>query len=304
MTTRMTRPPIGESISGLLVLYKEVGPGSQSLLGAVKKLAGTRRVGHGGTLDPFASGVLPVAVGRATRLMDRLHSFPKEYVAELVLGLETSTDDLEGEVVRALPPPVLQLQRVRQVALRFTGELRQAPPAYSAVRTGGRRAYELARKGEPVKLPERRVRVYSLEILSINADRVTFRVSCSAGTYVRSLGRDIASGLGTVGHLTRLTRTRVGPLLLEHALTLDETKKTVQLLGLSSVLHSPDFLLEGVSAVRLDARAAAATRDGRIVALDTVLEDGTLVRGYDETGKLLACLESSGGGLRSRLLLQ
>ncbi len=301
---RATRSPIADPVSGLLVLYKEVGPGSQSLLGAIRKLAATKRVGHGGTLDPFASGVLPVAVGRATRLMDRLHSFPKEYVAELALGLETSTDDLEGEVIREVLPPALEPDRIREASLHFTGELRQSPPMYSAVRTGGKRAYELARQGEPVKLPERQVQVYSLEILSIHADRVTFRVSCSTGTYVRSLGRDIARALGTAGHLTRLTRTRVGPLSLEHALTLDETKNSVQALGLRSVLHSPDVLLEGLSAVSLDAQAAAATRGGRVVTMGTVPEDGTLVRGYDETGKLLACLESSGGGLRPRLLLQ
>ncbi|MDQ3856623.1 MAG: tRNA pseudouridine(55) synthase TruB, partial [Chloroflexota bacterium] len=177
-----------EGPSGFLVLYKPVGPTSQSLVNQVRGLLGVRRVGHTGTLDPFAAGVLPVAVGRANRLIERVHAYSKCYRAVLRFGVRTTTADLEGEVVKIDPGIPPALAAVQSVLPSFLGEIEQTPPAYSAAKVGGRRAYHLARAGETVQLKPRRVTIHSLEVLSYRGDQLVLDVTCSTGTYVRALG--------------------------------------------------------------------------------------------------------------------
>jgi tRNA pseudouridine55 synthase len=289
--------------SGFLVVYKPVGPGSQRLLGPLRRLTHTRRVGHVGTLDPFASGVLPVAVGRSTRLIETLHAEPKEYRAELRLGLETTTGDLEGEVTRQSDPPALSRDDIRSALGRFVGELWQTPPAHSAIKVGGRRSYELARRGEPAELPARRVRVHNLSLVSLEADRLTFDVACSSGTYVRSLGRDLALALGSVGSLTRLVRTRVGPFGLADARTLEELEAAVSRLGLSAALLPPDAALAGFPALALSPEETRAIRNGAPIPAPQATPDGP-ARGYEPEGVLLALLEPRAGTLAARALLK
>ena len=291
------------SPSGFVLLYKPVGPGSQSLLGSIRRLAGTRRVGHGGTLDPFALGLLPVAVGRATRLVDRLHSFPKTYEAELRLGIETDTLDVEGEVLSEVDPPPLVEAEVRRRLDGFLGVREQIPPAYSAARVAGRRAYDLARAGQEVALAPRTISIHELSLLGLGADRLTFRVRCTSGTYVRALGRDIALALGTVGHLTRLIRTGVGPFRLGDALTVAEVQGLVARFGLGRALLPPDALLEDLPCVGLTEPEVALVLNGAMVPHDG-LPSGTRVRAYGGDGRLLAVLEAMQSGLRPRLLLQ
>ncbi|MEJ7653575.1 MAG: tRNA pseudouridine(55) synthase TruB [Chloroflexia bacterium] len=160
------------------------------MVSQVRRFSETRRVGHIGTLDPFASGVLPIAVGRATRLADTLHTFPKTYLADIRFGLGTTTRDIEGEPVGDYNPHTPTRDEVEHALLRFVGEIEQTPPAFSAARIGGRRAHELARAGEEVHLEPRRVTIYSATVRSRRRDRVEIEVECSTGTYIRSLAVD------------------------------------------------------------------------------------------------------------------
>lgn len=206
---------------GIFALAKERGPTSHDLVDFVRKLLPRgARVGHGGTLDPFAEGVLPICVGGATRLADRVGEGSKVYLAELRLDATTATGDLDGEVVaRHARPADFETAGIEAAAAELTGEIMQVPPAYSAVRVGGKRAYELARAGEAPELAARPVTIHRIELLEVGWPRVRFRVECGRGTYVRVLGEDLGKAVGAGGHLTRLVRERVGPLVLAEAST-------------------------------------------------------------------------------------
>ncbi len=299
----MTRSP--SALSGFLNVYKPVGPGSQSLLGAIRRVAGTRRVGHGGTLDPFASGVLPVAIGRSTRLIERLHSHPKSYVAQLRLGLATSTCDVEGEVTEERPVPALTLSEIESALAGFVGEIEQVPPAYSAARVSGRRAYELARSGGDVALRPRRVHIHDLRLVEWSGGRLVFEVTCSSGTYVRSLGADIARSLGTVGYLARLTRTRVGPFDLAGTWTLDEVRRAGSPESLARLLVPPDVLLYDLPALPLSPDESSRLLSGGFTPREGASPPrGRLLRAYTPDGELLGLVESTEPGLEMRLLLK
>lgn len=291
-------------ISGFVLLYKPVGPGSQKLLGTVRRVAGTRRVGHCGTLDPFASGLLPIAVGRATRLVDRVHQFPKTYEADLQLGVETDTLDLEGAPNRSIgPPPVLSPEGIEACLQSLRGPIRQVPPAFSAARIAGQRAYQLARRGQDLTIASRSVEVYDLSLTSVSTTAIGLRVTCSSGTYVRALGRDIAQALGTDGHLTRLVRTQVGPFSLRQAVTSEELERLAARLGIGSLLVSPEVLYHHSPAVVLSADQAALVRNGAPIPSSHSLPIGTMVRAYED-GELLALMTSAESTLTSTLLLK
>ncbi len=213
-------------LSGWIILDKPVGMGSTNCVGWVKRAlreAGEARtrVGHGGTLDPLASGVLPIAIGEATKLAGHMLGATKAYDFTIAFGAETDTLDLEGKVIASSdhrPTPA----EIEAMLPRFTGPIEQVPPAFSALKVDGRRAYDLARKGEEVVLKSRAVTVHALTILpGTGEDQVTLSATVSKGTYIRSLARDIARALGTVGHVTMLRRTRAGPFGLERAISLD-----------------------------------------------------------------------------------
>src|SRR5215468_11194337 len=199
---------------GLVIVDKPSGLTSHDVVARIRRLAGTRRVGHAGTLDPMATGVLVVGVGKATRLLGHLALTEKEYLATIGLGQATGTGDAEGTVVSAAPAGELTLARVRAAAAALTGEIQQVPPAVSAIKVGGRRAYQLAREGQAPALAPRAVTVHEFTISDPRpAGRglldVTAAVRCSSGTYVRALARDLGESLGVGGHLTMLRRTRV-----------------------------------------------------------------------------------------------
>lgn len=300
----MPAPCPSPPLSGFVLLYKPVGPGSQALLSTVRRLAGTRRVGHAGTLDPLASGLLPVAVGRSTRLIDRLHLHPKTYEAELRLGIETDTLDLEGAVVATSPVPRLDPATVDRCFAAFLGEQQQRPPMYSAIRVAGQRSYDLARSGRVTDPPSRMIHIHDLSLLDLRPDRLRFRVTCSTGTYVRSLGRDVARALGTTGHLTRLLRTRVGPFILRDALTADELRANAERLGFPALLLPPDVVLGDLPAVLLDTAQERRVLQGMPIPARTDLPPETEVRAYGEDGRLLALLRVAESGLAPSLLLK
>lgn len=216
-----------QSIEGVLVIDKPLGLSSMQVCAIVrgKLRAGGApkrvKVGHGGTLDPLASGVLVVLVGRATKRCDQVMAGVKGYETTIDLSRLSSTDDLEGEMtdVGVASPP--NAEQVRAACERWIGDVMQAPPAYSAIKVNGQRAYKMARRGEEVKLDARPIRIDSIEVLSYEWPMLTVRVVCGKGTYIRSLGRDIGSEMGVGGVLTALRRTRVGRFTIEQAVTLE-----------------------------------------------------------------------------------
>ena len=205
-----------EPQSGLLLVDKPAGITSHDVVHRVRRAIGVKRVGHAGTLDPMATGLLVLGVGRATRLLRFLADMPKVYEGSGVLGVETNTLDAEGEVTRESPVAVSEPE-LRAAMSALTGEIEQAPPAYSAVKVGGERLYRSARRGEPVEAPPRRVRVDGFDLLGFEPPGFDFRVQCSSGTYVRSLVADVGARLGTGAHLSALRRTAIGSFRVEDA---------------------------------------------------------------------------------------
>jgi len=221
---------------GFLLIDKHDGPTSHDVVDAVRRLTGERRVGHAGTLDPFATGLLIVGVAReATREFPKLVGLDKEYEATFVLGASSDTDDRTGKITDETNIPTFSAADVKQTMEKFTGEIEQMPPAYSAIKVGGRKSYEAARQGETLELKPRRVTVHAFELLDPPAashpPQIVFRVRirCSSGTYIRALARDLGKAMGTGGYVAELRRTAIGPFRVEEAHTLPSLNtKTVQ----------------------------------------------------------------------------
>jgi tRNA pseudouridine55 synthase len=219
---------LGPGLDGILVIDKPVGPTSHDVVGLVRRLAATKRVGHGGTLDPFASGVLPLFLGRGTRVVEFHMGDRKRYRATVCFGASSTTDDLEGELTPSSGAPPSRAD-VEGDLPGLTGPISQRPPAYSAIKVGGRRAYAMARAGETVTLAERQVTIHALELLSWDDSDpqrpiAVLDVACSAGTYVRALARDLGERLGSGAYLGALRRTEAGPFPETDALALDAVR--------------------------------------------------------------------------------
>ena len=204
-----------------LIIDKPAGITSHDVVAAVRSVTGIRKVGHTGTLDPFATGVLPLALGPATRLIEYLDESTKVYDVTIALGAATNTGDPTGEVIREAPIPALEASDVRQVLQSFLGERMQEPPAFSAVKVDGKPLYHYARRGEVKRAKPRRIVIYDLELRAMSADSLDVVITCSRGTYARVLADEIATALGTAGHLSRLMRTRSGPFFLDDAIGFD-----------------------------------------------------------------------------------
>jgi tRNA pseudouridine55 synthase len=219
---------LGPGLDGILVIDKPIGPTSHDVVGLVRRLAATKRVGHGGTLDPFASGVLPLFLGRGTRVVEFHMGDRKRYRATVCFGASSTTDDLEGELTPSAGAPPSRAA-VDGALPGLTGPISQRPPAYSAIKVGGRRAYAMARAGETVTLAERQVTIHALELLSWDDNDpqrpiAVLDVACSAGTYVRALARELGERLGTAAYLGALRRTEAGPFSEADALPLDAVR--------------------------------------------------------------------------------
>ncbi len=274
-------------MDGVLVVDKPAGPTSHDMVDRARRAFGLRRVGHTGTLDPFATGVLPLCLGKATRLARFLGEGEKVYRATVRLGFATSTDDLTGVALSEPREVRLDSGALRQVLDELVGTMEQVPPAFSARRVEGRRLYERARRGEAVPRTSRAVTVHALDLLQVEEDRVDLEVRCSPGTYVRALARDLGEKLGVGGHLSRLRRTRSGSFDLEQAVPGDEIAG-----GRDRVLPL-EALLPELPAVRVGRAGGELVRHGRDLRPDAVLsgfpESGVgRVRVLDEAGKLLA----------------
>ena len=257
-------------LHGWLVVDKPVGPSSAAVVGKLKWALrqgghGKVKIGHGGTLDPLASGVLPIALGEATKLSGYLLNGPKAYRFTISFGTATSTDDAEGEVV-AQSPVRPTAEAIRAILPRFTGPIRQRPPAYSALKVDGERAYARARAGESVELAARDLVIHALSLEESGPDSATLHVHCSKGTYVRSLARDIAEALGTVGHVSLLRRTAAGPFALDQALSLDKCVELVHGPAPEQALLPLTAGLDDIPALAVDPHEAAALKQGKRIA--------------------------------------
>ena len=280
--------PDQHTASGLVVLDKPAGITSHDVVSRVRRLAGTRKVGHAGTLDPMATGVLVLGVNRATRLLGHLLLTDKAYDATVRLGVVTTTDDAEGEVVSTSDTSGVTEEQVRAGLAAMVGEIDQVPTAVSAIKVDGKRAYQRVRDGEEVELAARRVRIDSIEVTRVELPEVDISVRCSSGTYIRAIARDLGRELGVGGHLTALRRTAVGAFDLPTAHTLEA------LVDEFTMLPIADAARASFASVDLTAEQAADVRFGRKVdlSLDTItaLFDG------DE---FLALYEPSGSRARA-----
>jgi tRNA pseudouridine55 synthase len=287
-----TKPPAASPLSGWLILDKPRGMGSTQGVSAVKRVLrqngyAKTKVGHGGTLDPLAEGVLPIALGEATKLAGRMLDASKIYEFTIAFGAETSTLDTEGEVISTSEVRP-SLAAAEAVLSRFSGPIEQIPPAYSALKVDGQRAYDRARAGEAVELKARAVTIYSLSVRAelvealhftpevkdspstssgrTGLDGITLIAHVSKGTYIRSLARDIAHSLGTCGHVTYLRRTKAGPFLQEQAISLDLLEESAKGRGLEDLLLPLEAGLDDIPALHLDQTSAQAVRQGRVLS--------------------------------------
>jgi tRNA pseudouridine55 synthase len=274
---------------GLFNIHKSPGPTSHAIVAGVRHRLGRGiKVGHTGTLDPFASGVLVVAVGPATRLSERIHLLPKAYRAEVTLGAESTTDDPEGRITGVPDAPAPTEENIRRALEGFVGTIRQVPPAYSAVHVDGQRAYQRARRGQTVRPAARQVTIHRIELLGLDGPRALLEIECSTGTYIRSLARDLGEALGSRGYCSGLTRTAVGPFRLEEAVepdALDPERDLISPIAALAEMPRLEVDAQQIQRIRLGMRvqaedelpgpvAAAVDPDGRLIALVKVLETG------------------------------
>ena len=294
----MARRSKGSKVDGWVVLDKPLGMGSTTAVGRVRWLFSAQKAGHGGTLDPLATGVLPIALGEATKTVPFVMDGRKEYRFTLRFGEARSTEDSEGEVTASSEVRPTD-QAIRDALSAFIGEIEQVPPAFSALKIDGQRAYDLARAGEAVEMKSRRVRIDSLAFLARpDRDHADLVVTCGKGTYIRSLGRDLAVALGTVGHLSALRRTAAGPFREEAAISLPKLEALGHIPALLGALAPVATALDDIPALALTEAQADRLRQGQPVLLTRdVPPSGALVRA--EVGsRLIALVRSDGVSLK------
>ncbi|MCS7055054.1 MAG: tRNA pseudouridine(55) synthase TruB [Thermoflexales bacterium] len=315
-------------MDGLLVVDKPRGLSSHDVVARVRRMLREKRIGHAGTLDPLATGVLVLCVGQATRLSEYLLGEDKSYVGVIRLGQRTTTDDAEGEVIETRPLPTITDETLRRLEAQFTGAIEQIPPQFSAIQKGGQRAYALARQGRPVELAPRRVTVYELQLVECEGDDpgtetdegyvasprgaadaaaptgyLRIAVRCSAGTYIRALARDIGEALGCGGHLVALRRTQAGRFTLADAVTLDQIEAATRGGAAAALLLPMDRAVADWPAVNLSDDQARRLRMGQavvpsgpIAALESVSASG--VRVYDSRRTFVAIAHWDGTQLK------
>jgi len=275
-------------LCGLLNLDKPAGMTSRRVVDRVQRLVRPAKVGHAGTLDPLATGVLVVAVGAATRLIEYVQRMPKQYRATFLLGRESPTEDVEGEVRLLADPPLPDEEQIVQTAARFVGSIEQVPPSFSALKVAGRRAYELAREGKPAVLKPRRVTVHRIEVLAYDYPRLELDIECSRGTYVRSLGRDLAASLGTAAVMSALRRSAVGTFRAREALALEQLNQET----LSEHLLPPIRAVAALPQLRLSSNEAVAVRNGQTIQRPPDCPETAEYAALDPAGRLVGVLRT------------
>lgn len=285
-------------LSGIIAVDKPVGITSARVVSIVKKTLGAKKVGHAGTLDPFAEGLLLCCVNQATRLADFLLHGTKKYLAELKLGEETDTQDLTGTVLSKTEPENYSNQKLQTVFKAFEGPIEQLPPVYSALKHKGVPLYKLARSGKPVQKPPRKVEIYSINILDISLPLIRFEVACSAGTYIRTLGSDIGKMLGCGAHLNALKRTASSGITLDQAVPLNALKDPAPGRQLPPLISMADALAE-LPTCWADRQLTQKIRYGQMITirdlagsggLDISRITGSRIKVVDQSGELVAIL--------------
>jgi tRNA pseudouridine55 synthase len=310
MTTQTGVKPNGRVLvpaSGLVIVAKSGGMTSHDVVARIRKLAGTRRVGHAGTLDPMATGVLVIGIEKATKLLGHLALTEKEYTATIRLGQSTVTDDAEGEVLpspgRSARASTVPNESLRAALVALTGEIEQVPPSVSAIKVKGQRAYRLTRSGAAPELKARKVTIWRLDLLAVRPVGdlldIDVDVTCSSGTYIRAIARDLGEALGTGGHLTALRRTRVGPYAIEAARTLEELAENFEMIPLATAVTDafPSLRLDGEQA-RLLSHGVRLRECGG--PTDSATGKTIAVFGPDDT--LIALAIHAGGELRPQVV--
>jgi tRNA pseudouridine55 synthase len=289
--------------SGLVIVDKPGGMTSHDVVARIRRLAGTRRVGHAGTLDPMATGVLIVGVEKATRLLGYLSLTEKEYAATIRLGQSTTTDDAEGEPSGGAPATGVSAETLRTEIAKLTGDISQVPPRVSAIKVGGQRAYKLTRAGAAPDLAARPVTVYEFAVADVRAVGdfldVDATIRCSSGTYIRALARDLGAALGTGGHLTALRRTAVGPYDLSQAHTLEDLSERMRVTPLAEAAAAafPRVDLTADEAQRLAHGAQIPVPANAVVPADASAEPP--LAAFAPEGTLVALVTMKSGRLRS-----
>jgi tRNA pseudouridine55 synthase len=295
--------PPSISCSGILNVHKPTGLTSHDVVDVVRRAAGTRRVGHAGTLDPAAEGVLLVCVGAATRVSDYLMAGTKRYRATIQFGASSTTDDREGTITASSTPPDFTESDLICSVRTFLGEIDQVPPAYAAIKVAGRPMYERARAGQVVAAPPRRVRIDRISVDSFDRSVAVLEVICSKGTYIRALARDLGRHLSTAAYLAALIRTQSGSFSLSDSVSLDSIRRAGRDGYLGRLLYPIDVAVASWPAIVVDETAATIIANGGRLSERSDLA-GENLRAYDETGHLIALLASadSAGGWRPILV--
>ncbi|MGR9043846.1 MAG: tRNA pseudouridine(55) synthase TruB [Gammaproteobacteria bacterium] len=273
----MAKRKSGCDIHGLLLLDKRLGVSSNRALQEVKRLLNANKAGHTGSLDPLATGLLPLCFGEATKVSAFMLDADKRYRVAIKLGVVTDTGDAEGQVLATRTVPSLSLDTLKSCLNRFTGEIDQVPPMYSALKHEGRKLYELARQGKHVERKARRISIYKIELLNFSDDRLELDVWCSKGTYIRTLAEDIGQYLGCGGTVDALRRLEAGRFSIDNALTLEQLQ-ALSAEALRARLLAVDLPLQNMPAVTLSDNQAAAVRQGRRLTLEGTITG--LVRMY------------------------
>lgn len=280
-------------IHGIINVYKEKGFTSHDVVAKLRGIVGQKKIGHTGTLDPDATGVLPVCLGKATKLCDLLTDKNKTYEAVLLLGKTTDTQDITGEVLEEKSTEALTEEKVREAIEGFIGDYEQIPPMYSALKVNGKKLYELAREGKVIERKARPVKILDIQILEIDLPKVRMEVSCSKGTYIRTLCHDIGEKLGCGGCMESLIRTRVSTFRIEDAKTLDEVETLKQEGKLAELLVPIDAMFPSYPKIAVKDDWKAFAKNGNPLDLKMLKEacgqdEETQVRLYDESGKFIA----------------
>lgn len=299
----MTKKTTRNTLNGWLILDKPLGITSAQAVGRVKRLLNPTKIGHGGTLDPLASGILPLALGEATKAFQFVASNIKTYRFTVQWGAERTTDDMEGEVTQTSEHRPSHTE-IEAMLPRFRGDIMQSPPAFSAIKVDGERAYALARAGETVLLPPRPVHVESLELLAMEDDSATFEMTCGKGTYVRSIARDLGRELGCFGHVTMLRRTRVGNFHENRSISLEKLEELVHSAAQEEWLLPIASVLADIPAVELDPTGAHRLAQGQTVPIPSTSTFSAMTEAAVTVqvvcgNRLVAIAQAQGGKLQT-----
>ncbi len=283
---------MGHQIDGIINLNKPSGKTSFQMVALVRKLTGVRKVGHSGTLDPDATGVLPILIGRATRLAPFLTDTAKIYRAEIQFGRATTTYDSSGDTTAQADASSLTLDMIESGLKQFCGDIEQIPPMYSAIKHKGKPLYRLARAGMEVVREPRKITIFRIEILQWQIPCLTVEVECGKGTYIRSLAHDLGQMLGCGAHLAGLIRIQTGPFRVEKSISTDELESGFESNSWRDFIHSPDIALENLVAIKVDESGEQNISCGQPVKYisDFDTPDGGLGRAYSEDGRFLALI--------------